>query len=305
MSYRQLLLAKKCHLATKDNQLIVKQEHTEHKIPLADLSIIVVDSCEITLTAYTISECSRFNVLILFTDNTFMPSTFTLPLNQHYRPYDVFLQQHKQSLQLENTLTEQLLKKKVQNQLRVLHYCAVSKDAQQLLSTYIDEIIDKDDINREGTAAKVFFTALYGDEFLRFSDDYMNHILNYGYGILRSALSRTLMSFGFTLYIGINHHGKTNPLNLVYDFIEPYRPIIDYYLYHHLHIIEPSLNLMRRKELIHLLNAPVHVNGRQYTLLYSMELLAKSYLSCLENGEIALALPDLAKLDFDKFYEPL
>lgn len=305
MSYRQLFIAVNSHISTKDNQLVVMQGDHPNHIPLADVSIIILESHAITLTAQAIAECSRFNIVLLFCDQKKMPTTYTLPLNQHYRPYEVFLLQQRQPESMQANLTEQVLKQKLRNQQIVMQYCQRKQESIDLLDDYLVNLTGKDEQNREGTAAKVFFHSLYGDEFLRFADDYYNDVLNYGYGILRSALSRVLMAYGLSLFIGINHHGKTNPLNLTYDFIEPYRPLIDYYLYHNTDRLDQKLNITVRKELVHLLNAQVIVDGKSYTVLYSMELLVKSYLNCLEQGEVRLALPNIAKINFHTFFERL
>jgi len=58
--------------------------------------------------------------------------------------------------------------------------------------------------------AKYFFQKLYGKDFVRFADDNINGALNYGYKILTSALSRTLISYGLNNHLGIKHCGPTN-----------------------------------------------------------------------------------------------
>lgn len=305
MSYRQVLIAKKAELSTKDNQLVVKQSEHENKIPLADISILVVESCEVRFTANLMASLSSFGIVTLFCDEYHMPNTYTMPLNKHYRPYDVFQLQIKQTETDKSVFAEALIKGKIRNQTHVMRYCRRDNSAVELMKKYEIEVKGNDESNREGTAAKVFFNALYGDGFTRFDDDFENAVMNYGYAILRSSISRVLMSFGFTLFIGVNHIGKTNPLNLTYDMIEPFRPIIDYYLFNNRHRIDQKLNLSVRKELIHLLNAPVIIKKRQYTLQYAIELLIKSYLRFLEEGVVDFHIPEIKKIDFDMYYESI
>ena len=55
----------------------------------------------------------------------------------------------------------------------------------------------------------------------------VNAMLNYGYAVLISQIAIELASKGFELSIGIAHSGRRNPKALVYDFMEPLRPVVD------------------------------------------------------------------------------
>jgi len=55
----------------------------------------------------------------------------------------------------------------------------------------------------------------------------VNAMLNYGYGILANQIRGQLISAGFDPTIGIIHGNSQNPIPLVYDLMEPLRPIID------------------------------------------------------------------------------
>lgn len=55
----------------------------------------------------------------------------------------------------------------------------------------------------------------------------VNAMLNYGYAVLISQLAIQLAAKGFDLSIGIAHSGRRNPRALVYDYMEPLRPVVD------------------------------------------------------------------------------
>lgn len=55
----------------------------------------------------------------------------------------------------------------------------------------------------------------------------INAMLNYGYAVLISQLAIELAAKGFDLSIGVAHSGRRNPKALVYDFMEPLRPVVD------------------------------------------------------------------------------
>lgn len=48
---------------------------------------------------------------------------------------------------------------------------------------------------------------------------------------MRSAVARTLVAYGFNTVLGVNHCNELNSYNLADDFIEPFRPIVDLWVY--------------------------------------------------------------------------
>ncbi len=55
----------------------------------------------------------------------------------------------------------------------------------------------------------------------------LNAMLNYGYGMLISQVQTEIVAAGFDPSIGIAHRRHTNPIPLVYDLMEPLRPVVD------------------------------------------------------------------------------
>jgi CRISP-associated protein Cas1 len=55
----------------------------------------------------------------------------------------------------------------------------------------------------------------------------VNAMLNYGYGILAHHLKAQVIAAGLDPTIGIIHGNSGNPIPLVYDLMEPLRPVID------------------------------------------------------------------------------
>ena len=54
-----------------------------------------------------------------------------------------------------------------------------------------------------------------------------NNLLNYGYAILRSFVTRHLMNAGLLPTIGIFHRNRYNAFPLADDMMEPFRPYVD------------------------------------------------------------------------------
>lgn len=74
----------------------------------------------------------------------------------------------------------------------------------------------------------MYFPALFGSEFRRDENTPLNACLDYGYSIVLSKVAREITSKGYLTQIGIHHRGELNPWNLACDFMEPFRPYIDY-----------------------------------------------------------------------------
>lgn len=86
--------------------------------------------------------------------------------------------------------------------------------------------------NREGIAAKIYWKELFGQDFYREREGPPpNNMLNYGYSILRAAVSRGLMGSGLFPAFGLFHHNRSNAFPLADDMMEPYRPYIDEVVY--------------------------------------------------------------------------
>lgn len=300
MSYRQLLILKKCYLSIENDNIKIKSDGNINRVPSEDVAIIVVDCNEITFSAPFFNQCSKEGIVVLICGNKHYPNAQVLPINTHYRLYDILLMQIKQTRRFKEDVTEQLLKGKLMNQQRVMSFIGADQEKIDMFDEYIKEIDGHDEINREGTAAKVFFNALYEQEYTRFESDPINAAQNYGYSILSSCISRSLSLLGFNLCIGVNHAGHTNPFNLTYDLIEPFRAIVDYYIYETKTTLTDELNVQTKKELVNILNAKVKVNGLLVSVQYAIELLCKSYLRMLEQGDEELDLPEIIETNFLK-----
>lgn len=88
----------------------------------------------------------------------------------------------------------------------------------------------------EGGASKNYFTTLSGlipDAYhfegrsSRPAKDAFNAMLNYGYGMLYSKVERALIIAGLDPYLGLLHSDNYNKKSFVFDFIEPYRILVD------------------------------------------------------------------------------
>lgn len=92
----------------------------------------------------------------------------------------------------------------------------------------------------EGTAGRLYWQTLseLTPEPYRFSGrsfrpavDAFNAFLNYGYGVLYSRVEKALMTAGLDPYVGFMHRDDYNQKSMVFDFIEPYRSLVDHVVF--------------------------------------------------------------------------
>ena len=293
MGYRQVIIKKSEKLHFKDNQLIIDKDESSTKVPLEDINYILIEDSSTILTTRLLAELGKNAISLIVCDEIFEPTSIMYSYNYHFKQLDVFSHQLEIDDSIKNEFWNQIVKIKIENSIRVLEMTSKEEFPISKLTEYINEITDGDSKNREGLAAKMYFRSLFGSDFIRFYDDNVNAALNYGYTVIASAIIRILAVHGLNTYLGIHHSSKINNFNLAYDFLEPYRSVVDKFVYDNKDDIVLPLSFEFRKKLINLLNEEVLHQNKKYTIEYSIGLLIKSYIKSFSTGEIKLDLPSI------------
>lgn len=293
MGYRQVVIKKSEKIYFKDNQLMIEKDGIISKVPLEDINFVLIEDSTTVVTTRLLSEFGKNSISLIVCDETYNPTAIMYPYNYHFKQLELFNNQLLIDDNIKNELWNQIVKKKIENSIRVLEVTTKEEIPISKLSSYIEEVKDGDVRNREGLAAKIYFRSLFGSNFIRFYDDAINSALNYGYTILVSAIIRNLAVFGLNTYLGIHHDSKINNFNLAYDLLEPYRALVDKFVYLNKDEIEYPLSFDFRKKLINIINSEVEHLGKKYTVEYSIGLLIKSYVKSFSTGELKLNLPSL------------
>lgn len=293
MGYRQVIIKKSEKLHFKDNQLIIEKDNNSTKVPLEDINYVLIEDPTTILTTRLLAEFGKNAISLIVCDEKFEPTSIMYPYNYHFKQLDVFSHQLEIDENIKNEFWNQIVQRKIENSIRVLEMTSKEEFPISKLNEYINEVIDGDIKNREGLAAKIYFRSIFGSDFIRFYDDKINAALNYGYTIIASAIIRNLAVYGLNTYLGIHHSSKINNFNLAYDFLEPYRSVVDKFIYDNKDDIVFPLSFDFRKKLIDLLNKEVLHKNKKYTIEYSISLLIKSYIKSFSTGEIKLDLPTI------------
>jgi CRISPR-associated endonuclease Cas1 subtype II len=156
----------------------------------------------------------------------------------------------------------------------------------ELLEQYASQLVIGDETNREGHAAKVYFNALFGNSFSRSQDIPLNAALNYGYGIILSAFNREIVANGYITQLGLFHENLFNKFNLGSDLMEPFRILVDSYVYNIHDLTEFNHDI--KMALVGVLNSTVVMDGKKQYVNNAIKIYCKSVFDALNSNDIAM-----------------
>lgn len=143
---------------------------------------------------------------------------------------------------------------KICNQAKCLEINEI--DEAKTLFAIAKNVASGDSSNREGYAARLYFKLLFGTDFTRDDESNINAALNYGYAILRSYIAKTIVAYGLEPSLGIHHKSQLNQFNLADDIIEPYRPIVDNFVYQNYKEWSADFSPLKKRSCCFCLTAP-------------------------------------------------
>lgn len=297
MSFRQVIVNEAKYFSVENEIIAFEDEKKVIKVPIEEVAIIIINNNKLTMTMNAINKCLENNVMIVTCDKRHLPNGLMMPFSGHYRQLEMVYKQLELKEVKRKNIWREIIKQKIRNQSRVLKLCDQLESSEKLLEIE-SEVLRNDSSNREAYAAKLFFESMYGSDFIRFKEDKINSNLNYGYSILASSIVREIVSFGLDPKFGVWHKSNSNSLNLAYDLIEPFRPIVDYYIFKNMEFLSEDLSPKNKKSLVALLNANVTVNNEVYRLQNSIELFCKRFMKIIDGTADNLVEIEITKVNF-------
>ncbi|MDD9820618.1 MAG: type II CRISPR-associated endonuclease Cas1 [Nitrospira sp.] len=226
MSWRGVHVSRPARLSLKRNALVVDQGEEPVCLPLEDVTWIVLDTQQATLTAGLIAACMESGIPLVVSDARHMPCGVVLPFHQHFRQARVAHIQTAASPAFKRRLWRGIVRAKILNQALTLERAGIARAAT--LKEMVRHVKPGDPGNVESRAARGYWPALLGQFSRQDEADRRNALLNYGYAVLRASIARSLVAAGLLPAFGIHHQGVQNAFNLADDLIEPYRPAVDW-----------------------------------------------------------------------------
>ena len=280
MSFRTVVITRQSKISYKNRFLVVKQENDEKYIHLSEIDTVIVDSISVSISAYLLKELADNKINIIFCDEKHNPFGEIVPYYSKHNTSKMIKEQIKWKTTDKDKIWSEIVKNKIMNQALLLK--KTKSDKYKLVLSYIDEVVDGDKTNREGHAAKVYFNALFGNDFVRNSDDSINAALNYGYAILLSTINKEIINNGYLTQLGIHHKNEFNEFNLTCDLMEPFRIVIDNFVYYNQ---ERKIDTEYKLDIVNILNGTFKYQGKNYTLKDIIKMYVKNTLDSVNNSE--------------------
>lgn len=280
MSFRTIVITKQSKISYKNRFLVVKQENDEKYIHLSEIDTIIIDSISVSISSYLLKEISDNKINIIFCDEKHNPFG---ELKSYYLAHNSskkIIMQSKWSQKKKDELWQLIVKNKITNQALLLN--KIKSKNYNLILSYISDVVIGDKSNREGHAAKIYFNSLFTKKFVRNENDDINSALNYGYAILLSNFNKEIVSNGYLTQLGIHHKNEFNPFNLSCDFMEPFRIIIDNFVWSNK---DREFNNDYKIDIINIFNTKFKYNSKQYILKDIIKLYTKNIFDYLENDK--------------------
>lgn len=293
MAWKGLHLSRPAYLHTEHGSLSIEfrddLEPAKFRLPLEDLAWLVLDSPQILLNSSFLARCSHAGVMILGVDDKHLPCWTSLPWTRFHKQGEVMRLQLDVTLPRKKRLWQEIVRLKLLSQAAALE--ALDRKKAPHIRTLAAAVRSGDPDNYEARAAQLYFRNLLPDRpFKRHSDDLPNHMLDYGYAVIRAAIARQLCAVGFIPQLGLHHCGLANAYNLADDLIEPYRPFVDVLAIRNL-AERPSTDpflLEDRRALVTILDRDVRVNGETVTLFHSISLTVASLKNAIREADPTL-----------------
>ena len=306
MIKRTLYFGNPAYLSLSSRQLVIRKSESQKEgaqgenictRAIEDIGVIVIDHPQITLTSALIAALLDNNVALITCDSHHMPTGLLLPLSGNTIQSERFQAQVSASLPLKKQLWQQTVKQKIANQSTILRQLTSAEVG--CMDKWSNDVRSGDVDNLEGRAAAYYWKNLFAQEIDHFKRGREgaapNHLLNYGYAILRAIIARALVSSGLLPTLGIHHHNRYNAYCLADDIMEPYRPYVDAHV----------LVLLRQKgfqeeltqeDKAYLLQIPtldVCVEGKRSPLLVAASLTTASVAKCFTGELRKISYPKL------------
>lgn len=282
MSWRIVVISNSAKLEYKMDYMIVRQSEIT-KIHLSEISMLIVESTAVSLTAGLLSELTKRKIKVIFCDEKRNPSS---ELVSYYGSHDTSAKVRQQvgwTAEIKKMMWTEIVSEKIRNQQRFLE--DLGKKENVMLTEYLKEIQPGDTTNREGHAAKVYFNAVFGMDFSRSLDIPINAALNYGYGIILSTFNREIVSNGYITQLGLFHDNMFNQFNLGSDLMEPFRILVDRKVYE----MKPEKFEKEEKlQLVNILNQEVTIDGKRNYVVNAIKIYCKSVFEAINDNDVSL-----------------
>ncbi len=200
------------------------------QVSLDDILAVIVGVQGCSISTVLMDQLSQRNIMLVVCGRNFLPSSLIMPVAGYGRQFQVMRAQVSLSEPRRKRAWQKIVRAKIRNQADLLFRAGTN--GKQLVRL-ADMVKSGDPDNCEAQAARIYWQRLFGNDFRRDHDATgLNAALNYIYAVIRACVARGVSAAGLHPSFSLCHKNPQNPLNLVDDLVEPFRPVADYHLWH-------------------------------------------------------------------------
>ncbi|MBQ2799508.1 MAG: type II CRISPR-associated endonuclease Cas1 [Ruminiclostridium sp.] len=281
MSWRTVVISKRCKLDYRMGYMVVRAEETK-RIFIDEVAVLMIENPAVSFTGCLLEALTEKKVKVIFCDSKHNPMAEIIPYHIAYDSSQKIRRQISWDEDIKDLVWTEIVAEKIRKQADFLSEKEKQKEATMLYS-YIGQMEHGDVTNREGHAAKVYFNALFGPDFIRSENCFINSALNYGYSIILSAFNREIVSKGYMTQLGLFHDNMYNPFNLACDLMEPFRILVDREV---MKLSPQKFDKEEKYALCDILNHIVMIDGNQQTVINAVKIYTGSVFEAINQEDI-------------------
>ena len=281
--WRIIVVTGRGKLDLRYNSISIRRDNRTDFIYIGEVNTLILETTTISITAALMCELIKQKVKVIFCDEKSNPHFELLPF---YGSHDCSAKIREQIAWtdfLKESLWTVIVTEKIENQMKLLK--KLNKEEYRILQEYASQIEHNDNTNREGHSAKIYFLALFGNNFSRNKENSLNAFLNYGYQLLLSTFNKEIVANGYLTQIGIFHKNMFNYYNLSSDLMEPFRVIVDELAYKE---NPQKFEKDEKRKLQNILNLKFRINNVNHYLSDVIKIYTKSIFDALSSNDLSL-----------------
>lgn len=281
--WRVIVVTGRSKLDLRYNSISIRRDNGTDFIHIGEVNTLILETTTISITAALMCELIKQKVKVIFCDEKSNPHFELLPFYGSHDCSAKIKEQIAWTDFLKESLWTIIVTEKIENQMKLLK--KLNKEEYRILQEYASQIEHNDNTNREGHSAKIYFSALFGNNFSRNKENSLNAFLNYGYQLLLSTFNKEIVANGYLTQIGIFHKNMFNYYNLSSDLMEPFRVIVDELAYKE---NPQKFEKDEKRKLQNILNLKFRINNVNHYLSDVIKIYTKSIFDALSSNDLSL-----------------
>jgi len=314
-------------LRKKRKRILVVTDNKKEEIPIKSVKDLIIIG-KVSISSELIKTLAESGVDILFTTPTGKPIARVISARMggtaknRYEQYKS-LEDHRAII-----IAKSIIAGKIRNQMSNIRYYSKSRRMNEVLSSKLydiylkikekytklqnEEFEDLDNARKkllayEGECANYYWDGikLILDNWNfegrnQKSSDPVNTCLNIAYNMLSGQMWKYILKFGLDPFLGYIHVDRPRKLALVFDLMEPFRPMVDRFVVRFLKSIDPTfftqhkstvISMLRNQFLSDFMQSRIEYKGRKMMIETVMFYYTQEFVSVLKENKSTFTTP--------------